>query len=139
MSYSLHFDPGNQIVLARFEGRVTDELLTEFQRIAARRIVATMGFRGTIVDFSEVTAFDVSRETVRMLAWEEPPDPDTSRPRIMVAPQDHVYGLCRIFASHGEDTRPNLHVVRSLEHAYAILGMAKPGFEAVKQPGSADD
>jgi hypothetical protein len=128
MPYSLYFDSQNKIVLARFEGRVTDELLTQFQRVEARRIVATQDFRSTIIDFSDVGLFEVTAGTVRMLAWEEPPDPDSSRPRVMVAPEDHVFGLCRIFASHGEDTRPNLHVVRSMEHACAILSVAKPKF-----------
>jgi len=131
MPYSFYFDSENRIVLVCFDGRVTDELLSEFQRIGARRIVATMDFRGTIVDFSDVDSFEVTAETVRTLAWEEPADPDSSRPRVMVAPEDHVFGLCRIFASHGEDTRPNLHVVRSMEHACAILSVAEPKFEPI--------
>jgi hypothetical protein len=129
MSYSFYFDRQNKIVLARFTGRVTDDVLTEFQRAGARRIVATVDFRSTIIDFSDVDEFEVSAETARVLAWEDPIDPDSSRPRIMVAPEDAVYGVCRIFASHGEDTRPNLHVVRSMEHAYAIVGVLKPKFE----------
>lgn len=136
MSYSFYFDRENKIVLARFEGRVTDELLVDFQRVGARRVVATVEFRGTIIDFSGVTAFDVSTQTARMLAWEQPIDPDSSRPRVMVAPENHIFGICRVFASHGEDTRPNLHVVRSMEHACAIVGLVKPQFEPLPQADS---
>jgi hypothetical protein len=139
MPYSFYFDLGNRIVLARFEGRVTDELLTNFQRVGARKVVAAVDFRGTIIDFSEIDAFEVTAETVRVLAWEQPIDPDSSRPRVMVAPEDHVFGICRIFASHGEDTRPNLHIVRSMDHAYAILSVAKPQFEPLERADSGDD
>jgi hypothetical protein len=131
MPYSLYFDSENKIVLVAFEGRVTNELLTQFQHGDARRIVAAIDFRSTILDFSDVDSFEVTAETVRALAWEDPPDPDSSRPRVMVAPEDHVFGLCRIYASHGEDTRPNLHVVRSMEHACAILSVAQPRFEPI--------
>jgi len=137
MPYSFYFDPENKIVLARFQGSVRDELLKDFQRGGGRRIVATVDFRGTIIDFSDVDAFEVTAETARMLAWEQPIDPDSSRPRVMVAPEDHVFGICRVFASHGGDTRPNLHVVRSMDHAYAILSVAKPKFEPLQQAGPA--
>jgi hypothetical protein len=139
MPYTFQFDRENKIVLARFEGRVTDDSLAEFYRVGARSIVATMEFRGTIIDFSDVIAFDVSAETVRALAWEEPVDPDSSKPRVMVAPEAHIFGLCRVFSSHGEDTRPNLHVVRSREHAYAILSVSKPKFEPVAELDRAAD
>jgi hypothetical protein len=139
MPYSFYFDSQNKVVLVRFVGRVTDETLTEFQRVGARKIVATVDFRGTIIDFSDSGAFEVSAETARALAWEEPIDPDSSRPRVMVAPEDAVYGVCRIFASHGEDTRPNLHVVRSMEHAYAIVGVLKPKFEPLLHADPAED
>jgi hypothetical protein len=131
MPYSFYLDSDNAIVLARFTDRVTDELLTEFHHVSAPRMFALLQFRGSITDFSDVTSFEVSAETIRVLAWEPPIDPDPSRPRVIVAPEDHVFGLCRIFASHGEDTRPNLHIVRSFEHAYAILGVVHLKFEPV--------
>ncbi|HTU35560.1 MAG TPA: hypothetical protein VMF66_17280 [Candidatus Acidoferrum sp.] len=137
MPYSFYLDSDNHIVLARFTGRVTDEVFAEFFRVGGRRGFASLQFRGAIVDFSEVTSFEVSPATVRTLAWEPPIDADASRLRIIVAPEAHIFGTFRIFASQGEDTRPNLHVVRSLEHAYVILGAVDPKFEPVAEPPAA--
>lgn len=131
MAYFFYLDSNNGIVLARFTGRVTDEQFAEFHRVDARQTLAPLQFRGSIIDFSEVTSFEVSAETVRAVAWEPPIDPDPSRPRVIVAPQAFVFGLCRIFAAQGEDTRPNLHVVRSFEHAYAILRVVELKFEPI--------
>lgn len=134
MPYSFYLDSDNGVVLARFTGRVTDEQFADFHRVGARRMLASLQFRGSIIDFSEVSSFEVAAETIRVIAWEPPIDPDPSRPRVIVAPEAFVFGLCRIFASHGEDTRPNLHVVRSFEHAYAILRVLQPKFEPVAPP-----
>lgn len=139
MPYSFHFDAENRIVLARFTGALSDEEFTEFFRVGGRKVVAAADFRSMIIDFSELTAFDVSTDTVRMIAWEEPLDTDLSRLRVIIATEPHIYGLCRIYASHGEDTRPNLHVVRSLEHAYAILSVVNPKFEPMDALDPAED
>ena len=139
MPYSFHFDAENRSVLARFTGALTDEEFTQFFRVGGRNVVATVDFRSMIIDFSELTSFDVSTETMRTIAWEEPIDTDISRPRVIIATEAHIYGLCRIYASHGEDTRPNLHVVRSLEHAYAILSVINPKFEPLDALDPADD
>lgn len=139
MPYSFHFDAENGIVLARFTGALSDEEFTQFFRVGGRKVVATVDFRSMIIDFSELTSFDVSTETMRTIAWEEPIDADISRPRVIIATEPHIYGLCRIYASHGEDTRPNLHVVRSLEHAYAILSVINPKFEPLAALDAAED
>lgn len=137
MPYSFYWDSDNGIVLARFTGRVTDELFAEFFRSGGRRAFASLEFRASLIDFSEVTSFDVSPALARTIAWEPPIDPDASRVRVIVAPEAHVFGTCRIFASQGEDTRPNLHVVRSLAHAYIILGVVDPKFEPIAEPPAA--
>lgn len=138
MPYSFHFDSANRIVLIQFTGSVTDELLTEFHHVGGRRVFASLEFNGSITDYSNISSFEVTPETIRTLAWEEPIDPDSwRRPRVIVAPEPHVFGLCRIFASHGADTRPNLHVVRRLEHAYAILSVVNPKFEPIGELGAA--
>ncbi|MGH9736252.1 MAG: hypothetical protein ACRD8A_16895 [Candidatus Acidiferrales bacterium] len=134
MPYSFYLDSDNGIVLARFTGPVTDELFAEFFRGGGRREFASLQFRGSIVDFSGVTSFDVSAGIVRALAWEPPIDADSSRLRVIVAPGTHVFGTFRIFASQGEDTRPNLHVVRNMAHAYIILGLVEPKFTLVPEP-----
>jgi hypothetical protein len=133
MSYRLEFDPANQILVGRFEGKVTDEEITEFYRVAVPKAVAATRFLGSIVDFSDVSSFDVTSETMRALAWSRPADPDSSRLRVIVAPAAKVFGLARMFALHGEDTRPNLHVVRSLQDAYVLFGVVNPQFDPLEQ------
>lgn len=123
MAYSFEFDAASRVLLARFRGRVTDEALTKFYRVSAPRVSAAVEFQGVINDFSSVTSFEVTAETIRALAWSRPAVPDPSKVRIIVAPTPKLFGLARMFAMHGEDTRPNLHIVRSLERAYAILGI----------------
>jgi hypothetical protein len=60
------------------------------------------------------------------------PDP-SSRPRFLVADQVHGYGLLRMFQIMGEQTRPSLHVVRSIAEAFATLGITSPHFEPLEQ------
>lgn len=133
MAYSFEFDAASRTLLARFRGRVTDEALTKFYRVSAPRVSATIDFQAVITDFSSVTSFDVTPETIRVLAWSRPAVPDASKIRIIVAPTPKLYGLASMFAMHGEDTRPNLHIVRTLEHAYVILGIINPQFEPLEE------
>src|SRR5215469_13457610 len=137
MAYTFEFDSASGILLARFRGQVTDEQIGEFYRVATPKLLARMEFRGVINDFSQVTSFDVTPETIRTLAWSDPAVTDPSKPRIIVASTPILYGMARMFAMHGEDTRPNLHVVRTLEHAYAVLGLINPKFEEVDQADGA--
>jgi hypothetical protein len=129
MAYSFEFDSESGTLLARFKGQVTSEAFGEFYNVSVPQLAANDKIRGWIVDFSSVSSFEVSPETIRALAWSRPADPDSSRTRVFVAPAPNVYGLARMFVSHGDDTRPNLHVVRSMEDAYAVLGISKPKFE----------
>ncbi|HTS11947.1 MAG TPA: hypothetical protein VMH00_07510 [Candidatus Limnocylindrales bacterium] len=129
MPFRFEFDSQNQILACRFRGRVTDEVLLDYYRDSGPRLMATMSFRASLLDFSDVTSFEVSPETIRGIAWAPPIDPEPERTRVIIAPSSKVFGLARMFALHGEDTRPNLHVVRKLEEAYALLGIIEPHFE----------
>ena len=51
------------------------------------------------------------------------------RPRVLVAPQIHVYGLVRMFQIMGEESRPLLHVARTLNDALLSLGVQSPHFQ----------
>lgn len=133
MAYSFEFDSARGILLARFRGRVTDEALTKFYRVSVPRLSAKLDFVGIISDFSGVTSSEVVPETVRTLAWSRPAVPDPAKISIIVAPTPELFGLARMFAMHGEDTRPNLHIVRTLEHAYAILGITDVKFEPLEE------
>jgi hypothetical protein len=125
--YQFEFDETNRILRCRFDGRVTDEDLKESYRLAAEYMAQTDP-RAAITDLSAVTSFEVSPETIRELA-KSAPLPDPNRPRCIVAPSSNVFGMARMFEIEGEVTRPNLHVVRTLEEAWAILGVQGLTFE----------
>ena len=129
MPFSFAFDSANKVLLAKFEGRITDETMLEFYDVAKRLIASASVFRGTIVDFSPVAEFEVRPETIREVAWSPPIDPEPSRPFVAVAPTAQVFDIMWILPAEGHETRPNFHLVKSLEHAYAIVGITSANFE----------
>jgi hypothetical protein len=57
---------------------------------------------------------------------------DTTRPRVIVVPQTHAFGLARMFQIIGEPKRPLLKVVHTLDEAFATLGLQSPHFEPME-------
>jgi len=132
MAYRFEFDPVNKILLMRFEGRLTDESTVEFYEACWKYAAATDASAG-IVDFSSVTEFAVSSEILRQLARQKSALPNaTRRPRVVVAPQTHAFGLFRMFQIVGEDTRPLLQVVHTMDEALAALGVQSPHFDPLE-------
>jgi hypothetical protein len=128
MPLRVEFDPANKILLLHFEGQVTDESVAEFYRAIRKYWTAADASMG-IVDFSSVIEFALSSNRIRQLAQQEPCMPDaTSRPRVIVAPKTHVFGLARMFQILGEPARPRLSVVHTLDEALAALGIQSPHF-----------
>jgi hypothetical protein len=50
---------------------------------------------------------------------------------VFVAPTPHIFGMARRFEILGEETRPNWHVVRTLEEAYEVLDVRELQFEPI--------
>lgn len=134
MPYRIAFDAQNRILRGQFDGRVTDDELKEFYRIAPDYI-ARFDPRVGITDFSAVTSFDVSPQAIRELANTPPAVPDPKRPRFIVAPSPQIFGMARMFELQGEKTRPSLQVVRTLEDVWDFLGVQEPHFEPVLMEG----
>jgi len=129
--YEFEFDLTNGILRCRLSGLVTDEVLQEFFDVGsqyARRTHPTAG----VVDFSEVTALEVSAETIRQIAKSVPALNDPGIQRVIIAPTPHLYGMMRMFATQGEEVRPNLHVVHSEKEAWAILVVQDPQFRPLE-------
>src|SRR5215469_16827931 len=128
--YRFEFDPGNKILLMRFEEtRITDELLGEVYKATRQYAIATDAFAG-IADYSSVTQVEISAAFVRQLALEEPAMPRASeRGRIVVAKDDVAFGLARMFQMLGQPTRPLFLVVRTFDEALEALGVECPQFE----------
>jgi len=130
MPYQIVYDPTNRILRARFEGRVTEDELREVYRLGqvqAARIDPHAG----ITDFSDVTTLAFSPETIYKLATSTPIMRDPSRLVVFVASTPHIFGMARMFEILGGETRPNLHVVRTLEEAYELLHVREPQFEPI--------
>jgi hypothetical protein len=132
MGFRFEFDPVNQVLLVRVEGRLTDELLAETQVAIRTRSIATDA-RAGIFDFSSVTEVALSTAYLHKLAKEDPAMIDaTRRPRILVAPAAVMFGLSRMFQMLGESTRPLLEVVHTMDEALAALGVQSAKFEPLE-------
>ena len=131
MPYAFDLDVINRILRCHLKGPVTDEILKEFFRIGAEHAVRTQPAAG-VVDFSDVTSFEVSTPTLQQLAKAAPVLSDPHLRRIVIAPSPEIYGLMRMFQMQGEQKRPNIHVVRAEREAWAILAVQKPRFESLK-------
>jgi hypothetical protein len=132
MGFRFEFDPANRILLLRVEGQLSDELLAECYTQIRKRSVETDAHMA-IFDFSSVSGFPVSSNLVRQLAKLEPAMPDaTNRTRVIAVENPTGFGLARMFQIVGEETRPKLQVVRTLNDAIVTLGAQSPHFEPLE-------
>jgi CheY-like chemotaxis protein len=131
--FHFEYNRENKIFDGKFHNAVTDESVATYYQLAAVQ-VAGADFRGGITDFSEGASSDVTPQAIRDLAALPPADPVKLRPRIVVAPNDQMFDLARLFQTLGRATRPNLHVVRHLREAYALLQVTPLEFELI-EPG----
>jgi hypothetical protein len=121
MGAFLSLDEAHRILTIRFEGIVTDDvLLHRYQQV--RQWVAVHGYFPSISDFSDVASFEVTPVGVRELAAQSPLVPDGFL-RVVVAPQDEVYGMTRMFEILGSETRNSVYVFHSLAEAYQLMGV----------------
>ena len=131
MGFQFEFEPVHKILLARFEGRLTDKSLGEFYRAGLKHWAATDA-RAAITDYTSAE-WAVSAEFVRELANQEPAVTEpTQRPRIVVASRTVGFGLARMFQIVGERKRPRLQVVRTMEKAFEALGIESPHFQPLE-------
>jgi hypothetical protein len=132
MGFWFEFDPINKILLGRFAGRLTDHSLSEYYS-AVRKYARATDARAGIFDLSLATEIAISTEQARNLAQQEPAMPDaTRRPSIVVAPTLPGQGLARVFQISGASTRPLLRVAKSMDEAFASLGVKSPHFEPLE-------
>lgn len=131
MGFRFEFDPARKILLGRFEGRLTDKSLGEFYRAGLKHWAATDA-SAAISDYTSAE-WAVSAEFIRELANQEPAVTEpTLRPRIVVVPSTVGFGLARMFQIVGERKRPLLQVVRTMDEAFAALGIESLHFEPLE-------
>ncbi len=128
MALRFEFDAVNKLLLARPEGRLTDESLVAMYG-AIRKYSTATDARAGILDMSSVTEFALSPECVRDLARREPAMPDgDKRPRVIAVMNPTGFGFARMFQIVGEATRQLLEVVHTMDEALAALGIEFPQF-----------
>jgi hypothetical protein len=130
-SFRFEFDSANKILLGRVEGRLTDDSLAEIYSEIRKYAIATDASAG-IWDMSSVTEFAMSAKFVRSLASQEPAMPEATYPIIVAGMNPTGFGFARMFQIVGEDTRPLLQVVHTLDEALTILGVQSPHFEPLE-------
>lgn len=129
MGFVLDFDARNNILRLTLQRFVTEAALLEAYATVAR-YVASHGPCRAIADTSRVTMFEVSSDAIRELTRSSPAIP-RGHMRVIVAPLDFMYGMARMFQLLSESTRPDLHVVRTIEEAYRLLRIESPEFDPV--------
>jgi hypothetical protein len=127
VGFVVEFDARNNILRVTFEGHLTDAVAFDCAETAARWAASHPRFRG-IVDLSRVTKYDVSPESIRRLARTPPSPSPAAYTLVIVAPKEHHYGMSRMFQSLSEGTRPNQHVVHTMDEAYRLLQVESPAF-----------
>jgi hypothetical protein len=121
------FDATHRVLLLRVEGQFTEELVRNNQA-SMRKYATATGAQAAIFDLSGVTEFVLSKKFIHILA-REAPSMSATHPLIIVAPSTHGFGLSRMFQSLGDQTRPLLQVVRTMDEALSMLGIPSPQFE----------
>jgi hypothetical protein len=131
MAYHFDFEPTHRLLRGRFEGSVDDEELAAFCKEAGQKIALTDPLC-ELTDFTEVTRFKTTPEQIRWLAKTGHSLPDPTRPRVIVAPDDLVFGTARMYEMEGEGSRPHVYVVRTLKEALAIFNITdEPHYEPI--------
>src|SRR5271169_2612948 len=132
MKYGFQFDRANKLLLLQFEGRLTDQAMTELYW-AVRKYSTDTDASAGIWDLSSAAEFAVSPEALCRLAKMEPAMPNADkRPRFFVAPAEAGSAIPRMFEIAVEHTHPLLKIVRSVSEALAALGIQSPQFEPLK-------
>jgi hypothetical protein len=130
MPYHFEFDSENKILLLVAEGHIQDQEVLAINDIIEPQVKRLQPSAG-ITDLSVATSFDVSSQALRTAALQPSPYPDDI-PRFIIAPEDLVFGLARMYEMVGHSTRTKLKVVRSREEVLKTLGVTNPKFARIE-------
>jgi hypothetical protein len=122
MVFELLFDSRQRILLARF-GPVLSEAAMEALNAAVMRFVAREGPCPGILDLSAVADVALSSAYVARLAQRRGVLVDERR--VIVAPNDELFGLARMFGAYNDASGDHIVAVRNLGQAYAALGISE--------------
>jgi len=118
MAYLFRFNDRDRLLSAAVRGEVSGESLVEFYW-ALDRYAKLHHPRFMIVDWSGAKEFKVPASVIRNLARMPSSMPEVVR--VVVAPEDHIYGMARMFQALTTTSRPHFHVVRTQKEARQLL------------------
>jgi hypothetical protein len=124
MSFHVEFSQKDKILRVSFRDSVQDDDMRDYYRTVGSA-QSTVGPCSGICDFSNVERLQVTSNMVKDLAA-RPPVVLPGFKHVIVAPQEQVYGLVRMYETL--TGRNNTIIVRSLDEAYTTLGLIKPEF-----------
>jgi len=127
MEFLFEFAEAENILRLTLSGEMTDQAVLELWTVGVP-IAASHSSCRLVVDTAGVTRFSVSPRAVNTMAKRHSPDLPT---RIIVAPSDLLYGTSRMFQTLTESTRKNVHIGRTMQEAYKVLGVESPKFVTI--------
>ena len=119
MPITIKIDAALKLVISKFVGNTNED---EIEGLITT-VSSSPGFDPAyahIIDFSEVTSFNVSTSFLQDLAHRQPVFSPGAW-QIIVAPQQNIYGLSRMTQTLREPQLPNIAVVKTIQEAYRIL------------------
>ncbi len=124
---SFEYDASKKILAVQVTGPATDDSFKACYANAAR-YVEGREVNSFIIDLTHLGQLSVSAKGIREVSQVEPflPDPAV---RYIIAPQDYIFGMARMFQIVSPKGRERLHVVRTRTAAHQALGVTTPQFE----------
>ena len=127
MPFEMLVDRNHKVLLVRFGRALTRQALEAMVK-AARDFAGVHGNCDGIVDFSAVENLDIDVAYLR--AYGGSPRVMTGARRILVAPDDEMFGIARLYGLHQSTSQgEEPMVVRSLQAAYDLLDLKDPDFQ----------
>ena len=117
MGARIEIDPAARLVASFFDGDFSLETFAE----ARNQLQAAPLFDPTfsyIIDLSNITKGSLKPEQIQEFAA-QPSILAKESIQIIVAPDPETYQLVRLYQTYAAEGRPNIHVVKSLQEAYA--------------------
>jgi len=127
MEFRFEFAEADNILRLTLSGEMNDEAMLELWTKGVP-LAASHSSSRLIVDTTGVTRFGVSTRAITTVAKKHSADLPM---RVFVAPSDVIYGMSRMFQTLTENTRKNVHIVRTMQEAYKVLGVKSPKFAPI--------
>ncbi|HEX4192270.1 MAG TPA: hypothetical protein VHY80_04195 [Stellaceae bacterium] len=128
-NFTLQAAADHRLLLVTFGRTLNDEIYMDAYH-AVQGFMAQRGFYHAIIDFSAVEDFGLSIKMGRRIGAMSPAVPAHMQ-RIVVAPQEAIYGTAREVQTWREYAVGRIRIVKSVDAAYELLEVDRPIFTPV--------